>query len=255
MAYFFNKRNNSIEFIKKGFVLMILLSKFVVLHAQEVREYKGVVLASDTSQFLGGIHVLNLSSKASVVSDNMGTFFIPYKIGDSIEFRHDKWETKWLTTQNLKDSVFLKKKSIILDEVVVRVNTRETYLNDLLQLEKEKNKKMGIYYGGRPPIALLSPFGGKPLTFFYELFSKNGRSARKMHKTIQNERDNHRIDRIFNTDAIKSVIPIEEKDIELFKQIYRPTLQEVSTWNTYDLLSYIQKSFEAFKEEDNRGSY
>src|SRR5690625_2542378 len=121
MAYFFNKRNNSIEFIKKGVVLMILLSKFVVLHAQEDREYKGIVLASDTSQFLGGIHVLNLSSKASVVSDNMGIFFIPYKIGDSIEFRHDKWETKWLTTQNLKDSVFLKKKSIILDEVVVRV--------------------------------------------------------------------------------------------------------------------------------------
>ncbi|MDR2282967.1 MAG: hypothetical protein LBE37_07160 [Sphingobacterium sp.] len=144
------------------------------------------------------------------------------------------------------DSVFLTKKGIVLEEVLIKANGANTKLRNLEILKTDLNKKNGIYYEGRPPLALLNPFGGKPITFFYELLSKGGRQARKMKSTIQTEYEHNEIDEIFNATTIRTVIDIDDSQLERFILQFRPTLEEARSWSVYDFQVYVKKSFESF---------
>ncbi len=229
-------------------LFIISLSSYLrPVYGQKRNEYRGTILSADTILLLRGINLLNLNSKKHTVSDEYGNFVLDYKLGDTIEFRHDHWETKLVFGDKLTDSIFLKKRPIVLEEIVITRNRHNNEINDLKEIEKEKNKKGGIYYGGKPPIALLNPFGGKPITFFYELFSKNGKRARAMEKNIQLAIKESKIDRVFNRNAVKMSISIKDEDITPFMEEYRPTFEQVQSWNTYDLYLYIQKSYESFK--------
>lgn len=236
----------SVKFLLLLFIIS-LSSYLRPVYGQKRNEYRGIILSADTTLLLRGINLLNLNSKKHTVSDEYGNFVLDYKLGDTIEFRHDHWETKLVFGDKLTDSIFLKKRSIVLDEIVITRNRHNNEINDLKEIEKEKNKKGGIYYGGKPPIALLNPFGGKPITFFYELFSKNGKRARAMEKNIQLAIKESKIDSVFNRNAVKMSTSIKDEDITPFMEEYRPTFEQVQSWNTYDLYLYIQKSYESFK--------
>ncbi|WP_223580870.1 hypothetical protein [Sphingobacterium sp. GVS05A] len=187
-----------------------------------------------------------MNSKKHTVTDVYGDFVLDYRLDDTIEFRHDHWQTKLVFGDKLTDSIFLKKRPIVLDEIVITRNRHNKEIDDLKEIEKEKNKKAGIYYGGKPSIALLNPFGGKPITFFYELFSKNGKRARAMEKNIQHAIKESKIDSVFNRNAVKMSITIKDEDITTFMENYRLTFEQVQSWNTYDLYLYIKKSYESF---------
>lgn len=216
------------------------------VYGQKRNEYRGAILSADTTLLLRGINLLNLNSKKHTVSDEYGNFVLDYKLGDTIEFRHDHWQTKLVFGDKLTDSIFLKKRPIVLDEIVITRNRHNKEIDDLKEIERAKNRKGGIYYGGKPPIALLNPFGGKPITFFYELLSKNGKRARAMEKNIQHAIRESKIDSVFNRNAVKLGTSIKDEDIMPFMEAYRPTFEQVQSWNTYDLYLYIQQSYESF---------
>lgn len=235
---------------KRLTALFIIISSHLYSgYGQNRNEYKGTILSSDTTLLLNDITIINLSGNTHTLSDANGDFMLDYRLGDTIEFRHDHWETKLIYGDRLSDSTFLNRRAIALEEIVITKNRPVTKLVDLKTIEKEKNKKGGIYYGGRPPIALLNPFGGKPITFFYELFSKSGRRARKMERNLKAAVEDDKIDRVFNMRTIRKVISIEEDEIADFMAKYRPTIDQTQTWNTYDLYLYLQKSYESFKEQ------
>ncbi|AIM35480.1 hypothetical protein KO02_01500 [Sphingobacterium sp. ML3W] len=219
-----------------------------MVNGQTRNEYRGTILSANSKLLLRGINIINLNSKSHTLSDIYGNFVVDYRFGDTLEFRHDHWETKLIYREKLKDSIFLNKKSIILEEVVITGNRHNTKIGDLKAIQMEKNKKGGIYYGGRPPIALLNPFGGKPITFFYELFSKNGRKARKMEENIKDTELESKIDSVFNINSIKKIVSIKDDEIMSFIEKYRPTAEQVKIWNTYDLYLYVQESYESFKK-------
>lgn len=248
--YIFNINCINVKFFFKplAVVFITIFSFITMVKGQTRNEYRGTILSADSTLLLKGINIINLRSKSHSLSDIYGNFALDYKLGDTIEFRHDHWETKLILGDALKDSIFLNKKSIVLEEVVITSNRRNTEIMDLKSIQKEKNKKGGIYYGGRPPIALLNPFGGKPITFFYELFSKNGRRARKMEKNIKDAELENKVDSAFNINSIKKVVSIKDDEIMSFIEKYRPTAEQVRTWNTYDLYLYIQECYESFKK-------
>lgn len=237
---------------KSKYIILLLFIHLIIGHkcmyAQESHIYRGIVLSSDTTLLLKGIHVLNLNSKRHTTSDANGNFELYYRLNDTIEFRHDNWVTTKVYGERLKDSVFLEKKNIVLDEILITRNSSNQRISELKTIQKEKNMKGGIHYGGRPPIALLSPFGGKPITFFYELLSKEGRRARKMERNIKNQIDEDEIDKTFNAHAIMVIIPIKDGEIFEFMETYRPTLEQVRSWNTYDFHLYLKNSYDAFTE-------
>lgn len=220
------------------------------LIAQKTNSIRGLLLSSDTGLSLNGIIVLNINTKRYAVTDKKGRFTIAYENTDTIEFRDDDWEIKRVIGSELRDSIFLNRRGIQIDEVIVTGNLLNAKLRDLQQMEFEQNRNGGIYYRGRPPLALLSPFGGKPLTFFYERFSKNGRRARKMSKRIGNEIQNENVAKMFNSELISSIIPLRGNDLDDFIQKYKPTSRQVENWTIYDAHIYIKKCFDSNNNEN-----
>lgn len=225
----------------------ILVFVSQILLSQSIKPFEGTILCADGSLPLENVRVSNRSSKDSISSNSNGVYFLPFGKHDTIVFRREGWEGKSILGINMTDTVYLQKKSIPLEEVIVTGKKQPSAAEIRQEIQALQNTKGGIYYGGRPPISLLSPFGGKPITFFYELLSKNGRKARRMTKTIANERENERIDQLFNADLISSIVPLSDDSLSLFMQRYRPSAIQSNGWTTYDAHVYIKKCFDSFK--------
>lgn len=208
---------------------------------------QGTIFSTDTIP-ISNAKISNISLGDSTFSNKWGKYFIRLRDEDTIVLSHEKWEARVLVGSQLKDSIFLKQKYIQIAEVNVVGIRQKTTVHALKELELAQNKKRGIYYGGRPPIALLNPFGGKPITFFYELLSNGGRRARKMSRKIDNEGHREKVDQMFNASIIVSVVPLKEESLKEFIEKYRPTPAEVEGWTTYDMYIYIKKCFASYQD-------
>ncbi|GAA4138697.1 hypothetical protein GCM10022216_16010 [Sphingobacterium kyonggiense] len=235
--------------IKNFFSLLLtIIGLLHFVNGQERKAIQAGIYAYETATALKGINVLNLSTKSHAVSDNYGKFSIDYKTGDTLEFRHENWETKQFFGNNLNDSIYLKKKGIVLQEILVTGTPTNNELKITREIQKQRNNRNGIYYGGRPPLSLLNPFSGKPLTFFYELISKNGFRARKMERNILSLANESKIDSLFTLEIIRRTTNIKEEELVTFVEKYRPTVSQSEHWNRYDFLKYIQGCYQQFVE-------
>ncbi len=236
------------------FKLLFSLAVFGLMifnvNGQSSGRYQGTLYSSDSTLLLKNIDVTNLSSKQSIRSDFDGSFWIDAKPIDTIEFKHPHWETTKLLAMELQDWVFLEKKSIVLEAVVIVGNTKARKIRELEQMKKDYNTKGGLYYSGKPPLYLLIPFGGPYVTFFYEALSKSGKNARRFNKYVQQEIQNMEVDQIFNKLSISEIIPMEEKELEAFMVAYRPKYEEAQYWTTYDLHVYVKKSYKEYKDQN-----
>lgn len=239
------RRKKAIKPVVLTFILVFISQ---ILISQSVRLFEGVILSADGTVPLENVRISNRSSKHNVFSNSNGVYFLRVGKHDTIVFRHEGWDDKTILGINMTDTVYLQKKGIPLEEVIVTGQQQPSTAEVRQEIQVLQNKKGGIYYGGRPPISLLSPFGGKPITFFYELLSKNGRKARSMTKTIANERENERIDQLFNADLISSIVPLSGDSLTLFMQRYRPSAVQINGWTTYDAHVYIKKCSDSFKK-------
>jgi len=241
--------NNKAYLILKLILFIVAITQS--LTAQIAFDFKGVVMSSESYSPLSEISVFNVNLKLNTFSDINGRYALPVREKDTVYFIHNDWEKKVVIGSDLVDSIFLVKKGIQLDEVVVIHNTQKSRVTILENQEKELNKKGGIYYGGKPPISLLSPFGGKPLTFFYELLSKNGKKAREISREISMEREVEQVDRMFNAEIIKSVVPLEGEELDDFIRKFRPSPTQVARWTIYDAYVYIKESFTTYRESES----
>lgn len=144
------------------------------------------------------------------------------------------------------DVQYADSSSILLNSVNITGRSATARIQELEALEAEINTKNGIYYRGRPPIWLLNPFSGKPITFFYELLSKGGKRARKMRSQLQEQILESKIDQIFNASTIQAQVSVPREDINTFLFLYRPSYDQVKNWTKYDLMLYIKSKYQEF---------
>ncbi|MGO1244750.1 MAG: hypothetical protein ACTJHT_07980 [Sphingobacterium sp.] len=214
--------------------------------AQSPTVRAGTVLSIDRTVVLEGVAISNLTRNIRELSDNRGNFSILCSPGDSLELRADGWNTVGEVAEDLPDTILLTRTRIQLDQVIVFGRSGNSTLQNLKNIAEENNKKNGIYYQGKPPIALLSPFGGKPITFFYELLSKHGKHARKMSQTIAKGKNDEKVDEFFNVDLIQSIVPLSNAEVNEFMDKFRPHYEQVRAWTSYDSHVYIKNSYAAY---------
>ena len=63
-----------------------------------------------------------------------------------------------------------------------------------------------------------------------------------MTKTIANERENERIDQLFNADLISSIVPLSGDSLTLFMQRYRPSAVQINGWTMYMMRTFTLRS-------------
>jgi|GEM_PF-1272594 len=180
--------------------------------------------------------------------NSIGYFEISGKIGDYLEASIKGFPTQTLLITKYDNIVFDMDSTIRLQEVVVTgLRENEKKYESLKSAYAHKNT---LLFGGRPPAELLSPIGGSPASFFYELLSKEGKKARKLNAYIQTDVGHREIENFFNEEVVKNVIPdIIEKEIERYMELYTPDLKPLRKWSEYELIQYIKTTYKLFKAD------
>jgi hypothetical protein len=210
--------------------------------AQTVVSLKGFIAEYGKITGIAGASIYNKQRFTLVKSDAGGKFQIDVLPGDSLKITTQGYSDIDYVVNGVQDVVIYLRRIITLPEVSIKTTSPK---DDIKETENAYRAK-GIYYGGRPPLSLLSPFGGKPLTFFYELLSKDGRRARRFNNYADSETDYLEVSARFNNYTIQKLAPISGAKLDSFKVIYWPKAEQLRKWNEFDLFSYIKRSYADF---------
>lgn len=234
------------------FIKTIFLSVTNNVYAQSEKSVTGTVVLNQNDAHQQGkvsdVHIENLTAHRKTKPDNLGNFFIKAQIGDSLAFYFEGLPKKQKIVNGYEHLTVYLDSTILLDEVNVNAPIDKNV--DLIEISEKYSRQNSIYFNGKPPIALLSPFGGSPITFLRELISKDAKRVRKFNRFIRQQLETNEVDTKFNTETIRCVIPsISDEEVERFKVAYKPELEKLKNWSSYELLHYIKQSYEQFKKE------
>lgn len=235
----------------RSFLILIILSLTAGGLYGQMQKISGTIVINGVKSSGYQIKVTeadirNMKKKISTRPDNLGNFYIDAQIGDSLEVYLRGFSKKYVIIGSHDHMTVYLDNTILLEEVDINAAiNNKTFLK---KTAVDYNKQNNIYFGGKPPITLLSPFGGSPITFFRELLGKDGEKVRRFNKYINQQIELEEVDAKFNTQTIKQVVAINDYEINAFKAAYRPTIEDIKKWTNYELYDYIKQSYEDFKK-------
>jgi hypothetical protein len=224
--------------------LFFVFSIAIYCSAKGQSMQQGLFYKMGTSIRLGSVKVLNKRSLAIVKSNTIGVFIIPASGGDTLEISSPGYLAVNFVVTDFADKVLFLKPNIELSEVVIKENSIQADLNEV----KRGYRKKSVFYTGTPHYYYLAL---KPMTFIYENFKSEVINARKFNRYAKDEMAYYEIAARFNDYVIKNIVPIKDEELEGFKSDFWPALEQVRSWNDYDMDNYIRKSYHAFKSKGN----
>jgi len=224
-------------------LLILYFGLGIEVYGQAVSPVHGAVLRKASSVRLAGVTVLNKRTNSTVRTNSLGLFSIMALPADTISFSVLGYLKKNIVLKDLQDQIVYLQQSSEIAEVTIRA----TSMKDELKEVENSFRKKGIYYKGKPPLRLLLPVGGSPLTFFHELLSKDGKRARRWSKYADQQLAFYKVASRFNDLTIKRVVPIGDDELLDFKDQFWPKPEQVSVWNDVELYAYIKESYLKFK--------
>lgn len=222
-----------------SFVFLFFLGTNV--HAQQIQRISGMVFEKGTSSRLPEVNVRNLRTNKSVVSNSFGVFVIEASIGDSLSFSKIGYAEAKTLISDLKDFYVELQSGIRLETVIIERKTKEAELNEAM---RDYGKK-GVYNGGS------NKFGtylASPATALYNLFGREAKNAKRFGRFLDSEKEQLQVDKVFSKDAVREITKLEDKDLDSFMRIYRPSPNMVANWQHYDFLEYVQRSLTDFNK-------
>lgn len=228
--------------------VLALLTLFLGEQAfsQTIKTQQGAVLKRGSNLRISGASIKNKRSQFSVSSNEMGIFSILASPGDTLEISAIGYMPYPLVVSDFQDAIVYLQEITRLDEVVVTGRSLESDLNEI----KDAYRAQGSYYGGKPPVLA---YIFSPLSALSDRFGKTGKRARRFENFANQELEYQEVARRFNDLSIKRAVPeIKEEELQDFRSDYLPTAEQIRSWNEYDLVVYIRKSYKEFKERERR---
>ncbi|MES2455821.1 MAG: hypothetical protein V4594_09785 [Bacteroidota bacterium] len=212
--------------------------------AQNPKTIRGAVVQEGTKARIEQVEIRNYRSGQLTHSDKFGLFELSCKIGDTLQIERIGYQPHKMAVQNFSDLVIRLRPNNQLKEVKI---TSQLASQSYREISKAYSREKGIFYGGKPPLKLLLPLGGRPITFFYELLGKDGRRVRRLNQLAKQAAKAEEIDRYFNDHIIQQAVPIDSARLGDFKLKYTPKLEKLRKWSDYERATYIKASYEEFK--------
>lgn len=224
-------------------LLIVLIQGFKVCAQDFV--LKGIVIERGSNVRIALAGITNLRSKTGTTSNDIGMFQLSSRIGDTLLIqKRNLNEQKVVVKTNDDLVVYLARGSTMLEEVTVKGQTKKQEMEDI----KRDLRHNGSFYAGKPPLILLNPFGGSPITFFYELFGKTPARARNFNRYYKKELSLIEVDKFFNKSLVLNNTTLTGKDIDKFLLDYYPTRSMTINWNHYDAVKYIKESAKKYTD-------
>lgn len=227
-------------------VVMVLFTLFLGGQAfgQTVKAQQGAVLKRGSNLRISGASVKNKRSQFSVATNEMGIFSILASKGDTLEVSAIGYMSYPLIVSDFRDEIVYLQEITRLEEVVVTGKSLESDLNEIRDAYKSK----GSYFGGKPPVLA---YIFSPLSALGDRFGKTGKRARRFNDFANQELEYQEVARRFNDLSIKNAVPeIKQEELQDFRADYMPGVEQLRSWNEYDLVVYIRKSYKEFKAKE-----
>lgn len=234
--------------VKSVFTGFALILFFVCnagfVFAQQEFLLKGVLFQKQNNQRVANALISDKSNKITVASNDLGAFTIKAAVGDTLKISKRDFTDYFFTVVDQKDLIIQLSPVIQLNEVKIVEKTKKQELDEAMR----QYRGQGSFYNGKPPITAFIPFGGSPITGLYELFGKTPKQAKHFQEFSKNETEQINIDKRFNKSVVKLNTDLTEEQVDRFMETYRPSYDQLSKWNDYDLISYIKTSAQQLKE-------
>jgi hypothetical protein len=232
------KSPDSYQYLRCYFIVLTLITVNNIAYSQNK---VGVVVGD--SKLLSGAIVKNLSLGLLTISGDQGAFTLKVNNGDTILTNSLGFKTDTLIYHEQSSLlIVLKPLSNILNEVIIR----EFKINPLEKFRKNQDDYKQIYRIGNDKnwfTPMIGPFSGIAINIdaFYSHFSRAGKNARKLQKTLITDYYADLVDSRFTKELVTKYSGYEGQQLDNFMIDYRPTYDFIKYASDYDLIKYIQQ--------------
>jgi len=230
------------------FATFILYCLHGITYAQQAFDIKGVVFRKGSPEKVAQALITNLKSHVVMMSDELGVFSIKVSQGDTLLITKVEYTSQKIVVNNSYELAINMQPIIQLNEVVIKGQTKKQELNEIVNAYRSK----GLYFDGKPPAKIFSPFGGSPITGLYELFSKDAANERRFIRFSKSEQESVAVDRRYTKELVKRVTKLPDDDVVKFMVMFTPSYEDMKEWNDYQLITYINHSLEYYQKNKDK---
>jgi len=208
--------------------------------SSSAQELRGIVYELESSAPLWNVSVKNLRTQEEVTTDRSGNFSLKAQLNDYLTFSIPGYQTDtaFIYEEGVRRIYMLRdERSIIIDEVLVK---RLTDSRLAAEITKAQNEGKAVDVSQQQGGIRISPS---------RLFGRKAKTARSNLTVLLEEQNNRKIDKVFSYHLIASVVPLDDDEIALFRERFRPTLQFAETASPEDMRLYILDSYNKFRNK------
>ena len=208
-------------------ITTLAIMLFTAAFANAQNSVKGTVEEAGKDTRLTNVFIKDINNNALTLTDNSGNFEIRSATGHTLVFNSPGYvsDTLYVIDMNPK-KIKLEQMTIALREV--NISSKRTAFNPREEYP-EIYEKSKVY--------VLSPSSW---------FSKDSKDARRLKRYFATEEQQEKIDEVFNTTYVGSLVPLKGQDLENFMTLYRPTYAFIKSNNGPSLAVYINDSYKKF---------
>jgi hypothetical protein len=217
-------------------------------HAQNYNYVFSSRVVSDSSfNSIRDCHIINKTQRTGTVSNSYGDFKITDNVHDSISFSAIGYEKRTIA---LTDSMFTYGYVILL--------TPTAYVLDEVTIRSYKLNFSPIDRRSIAPRTLLPNQGGVgtsiegPVTFFYNLFSREGRHKRYYKKITEGTADFMRIGEKFNGEMVSQITGLRDDELVKFMSFCNFSNDFLLNYSMETIKRAIRKKYGEYKEHKEK---
>jgi uncharacterized protein YxeA len=249
-----NKYVNLYRFFRTSIFWVLIHSFCFIQHgvAQEKSVY-GKVEDPESGKGIASINIQNKRTGQIVVTNDLGEFYLRAIKGDSIfisTFGYDRKGIKY-DAINKNPIIYAVQQATMLQELVVidKKNSElkreiEYFLNNPTDAKAIRNEilKSMINTQTSRPMSI-----GISIDALYDMYSKEGKSKRKVADLQYNDVKKFYADLKYNKQIVSQITKLQEEEIEEFMNFCKPTEDFILRSSDYELTFKILKCLGEFR--------
>ncbi len=238
--------------VKFCLFLIFILFFGLISEAQE-RSVFGKVLDLYSKKGISSINILNKRTGQIVATNEIGDFYMRAIKGDSIlisSFGYNRIGIKW-DGVNKEPEILAKQQAIMLEELLVKDKKYENlhkeielFLNNPYDSKAIRNEilKSMINTHTSQPMSI-----GISIDALWDLFSKEGKSKRKVADLQVNDIKTFYADLRYNKQIVAQITHLPEDDLDDFMVFCKPTQDFILRATDYELTFKVLKCLGEFR--------
>jgi hypothetical protein len=222
-----------------SFLLILLLGVSRQGYAQTIQ---GMVVDSAAKQSIAFVNIKFLTQKSNLVTNAKGQFILALTktqlLHDTVVFWCIGYRPDTVACLNLKDNMVVHLAQGMQALKGVTVRSRKSNV-DSLQLRADFKQ---VFEFRKYKVIEAFSLTSINVDKLYAALSKKNKNKKKLRQILLNDEKRNYIDSRFNKRAIIKVAALNDEQMQLFMDKYRPSYNMLIKFSDYDLMIYIKKS-------------